>query len=547
MVVVERHRTAMSRTFLSRPVMQALDDGLITTSGSVFDYGCGRGNDIRLINQMGIRATGWDPAFAPKASRQSANVVNLGYVVNVIEDPAERAAALREAWQLTTEILIVSARLALEAQTIVGQPHGDGLVTSSRTFQKFFTQEQLRSWIDSTLGTRCVAGAPGIFYVFREAQAQQRLLARQARGAATFRQGVAEILYQKHEELLLPLETWVKEHGRLPSPADIPYAHRIVEELGSLRTAFSIVVRATGQDRWSGVRLPPSRRSEERFERNLGLLQPLIDFLMDRGRLPRSGELSVEAELCAGFGSVRAAFSLVRRVTGPDRWAEYESKAKDSFLVYLALAAFGGRPKFSDLPEDFQYDAKDLFGSYREAQTQADDLLFASGNLDIVRQACGHASIGKRTPEALYVHRIGLTQLPPILRVYEGCARTLTGAVPDATIIKLHQQKPQVSYLIYPDFDRDPHPALKGSVISRLARLHVDYRNFAGSENPPVLHRKETFVPPDYQGRANFERLTRQEERRGLLDQPNIGTRHGWEQALATAGVQTRGHRLVKR
>lgn len=63
---VARHRTAINRVELSRPIRLALEDGLINQQTSVFDYGCGRGNDIRLLQTRGIRSAGWDPAYSPK-------------------------------------------------------------------------------------------------------------------------------------------------------------------------------------------------------------------------------------------------------------------------------------------------------------------------------------------------------------------------------------------------------------------------------------------------------------------------------------------------
>src|SRR4051794_4838011 len=99
----------MSRSGLSRPLQQALDDGLLDDA-TVFDYGCGRGDDVRTLGALGFTAAGWDPAHSPGSTRQSATVVNLGYVVNVIEDRAERADALRRAWDLAESVLIVSAR-----------------------------------------------------------------------------------------------------------------------------------------------------------------------------------------------------------------------------------------------------------------------------------------------------------------------------------------------------------------------------------------------------------------------------------------------------
>jgi len=48
--------------------------------------------------------------------------------------------------------------------------------------------------------------------------------------------------------------------------------------------------------------------------------------------------------------------------------------------------------------------------------------------------------------------------------------------------------------------------------------------------NPPILHRKETFLPPDDPRRERFARLTRQEEKYGLYAETStIGTREGWQ------------------
>jgi DNA phosphorothioation-associated putative methyltransferase len=127
-----------------------------------------------------------------------------------------------------------------------------------------------------------------------------------------------------------------------------------------------------------------------------------------------------------------------------------------------------------------------------------------------------------------------------------GAAETLTGNVDDATIVKLHRQRPQVSFLIYPTFDQEPHPALQGSLVGRLPQLRVSYKDFSNSDNPPILHRKEAFVPLNYPGRDKFARLTRQEERAHLLDASNIGRQREWEHALVEGGYRLRGHQLVR-
>ena len=101
---------------------------------------------------------------------------------------------------------------------------------------------------------------------------------------------------------------------------------------------------------------------------------------------------------------------------------------------------------------------------------------------------------------------------------------------------------------MYPDFETDPHPALLRSVKLDLRTREIDCREFAGSANPPILHRKEAFLRPDDPLRAKFARLTRQEERAGLLDETTtIGTREGWQRRLAENGFTIRGRRLIRR
>jgi hypothetical protein len=102
---IERHRTAMKRYSLSRPLALAMSHHLISPSSKVLDYGCGRGADIRLLQKAGIPASGWDPHFRPDDPLLPADCVNLGYVLNVIEDPAERAATLHNAFQLAEKVL----------------------------------------------------------------------------------------------------------------------------------------------------------------------------------------------------------------------------------------------------------------------------------------------------------------------------------------------------------------------------------------------------------------------------------------------------------
>jgi hypothetical protein len=122
------------------------------------------------------------------------------------------------------------------------------------------------------------------------------------------------------------------------------------------------------------------------------------------------------------------------------------------------------------------------------------------------------------------------------------------GEVEGANIIKIHRRSGKISYLVYPDFESDPHPALLRCIRLSLRTRELHCYDYAGSANPPILHRKETFLAPDHPLHAKFARLTRQEEQHGLLtESTTIGTRAGWQARLAAAGLMLRGHRVVQK
>jgi DNA phosphorothioation-associated putative methyltransferase len=477
-MTVRRQRTAMARTALSRPLTCALDDGVVTTDTTVFDYGCGRGGDLQRLTALGIRCAGWDPAHQPSTARQPADIVNLGYVVNVIDDPGERRDTLAAAWALTGKVLIVAARLTWEARDLQGRPFGDGIITNSGTFQKFYAQNELRSWIEETTGAPTIAAAPGILYAFRDHASAQTLLAdRVHRASRSYEPWINLALFDQHHELL----------------------------------------------------------------------QPIIAFLTRRGRLPRPGELPDAEPVRHIFGSLARAFAVITAATDPHQWEQIFAQRAADLLVYLALARFDGRPRFTDLPAALQYDIRHFCGTYRSGCQKADRLLVTAGNMDAVDLAACASPVGKLTPSSLYTHHTALGDLPPVLRVLDGCAKILAGTIPGANLIKINREQPLVSYLTYPAFDTDPHPILATSVTVNLRKLTVDRRDYRASANPPLLHRKEEFIAEDHPLRERFARLTAQEVRRGLYATPErIGTLQGWQQVLDEHGVQLRGHRLVR-
>ena len=159
-VEIARHKTAIQRGDLSKPTKLLLEHGLLTPKTSFFDYGCGLGTDVAGLSELGYFATGWDPVHAPNNEKHSgASVVNLGFVLNVIEDPAERVETLIDAWTHThpkTGVLAVSTLVAGRETYACARPLGDGVVTSRGTFQKYFEQTELQALIEDALHTDAV-------------------------------------------------------------------------------------------------------------------------------------------------------------------------------------------------------------------------------------------------------------------------------------------------------------------------------------------------------------------------------------------------------
>ncbi len=475
---VARHRTAIGRSTLSRPLRLALEADLLGPRGTVMDYGCGRGDDLRRLQRLGVDAVGWDPAHRPEGPRRPSDLVNLGYVLNVIENPVERVETLRAAWELALDCMVVAALVAVETST-KAVPYGDGVLTTRGTFQKYFEQQELEAFIRQYVEVEPVALGLGVFAVARTPAKRARLLARRFR----------------HRPRSLP-----------------PQAARAM------------------------------------FEDNQAVLEPLVAFVEERGRFPARAETSAFQAVADRFGSIARATRLLQRAMPTEFWQRAVESAKADLLVYMALAHFGGRPRYSELDPDMQEDIRAHFGSYAKGVEQADALLFSLGQSGVLRSAANEATVGKLLPDGLYVHVDYLSQLPVVLRLFEGCARRYLGGVEDANLVKLRLDRPAISYLTYGDFWKDPHPALERSLQVDLQTFRVRIDDYATRASPPVLHRKELFIATDHPKYQMFARLTRQEEQRGLFDSPaHIGTKEAWNAVLQDRGVELRGHRLVTR
>ena len=174
-------RTALKRNKLSTP-MQWLDKhDYLHGSYSIFDYGCGQGDDVRLLCGRGLDVSGWDYVHAPDCPKTRADIVNMGFVINVIPDPAVRQDALVEAFMLANKMLLVSVIAGGASAAAKFPPCGDGIVTQRGTFQKYFSRAELEAYIVKVLGVQPVMITANMAMVFKNTRDRDVLLYRKAR------------------------------------------------------------------------------------------------------------------------------------------------------------------------------------------------------------------------------------------------------------------------------------------------------------------------------------------------------------------------------
>jgi DNA phosphorothioation-associated putative methyltransferase len=455
---VKRHRTAIGRAQLSRPVQCAMEQGLLVRGKTFFDYGCGLGDDIHYLQQLGFQAEGWDPAHCPQKPRRPADVVNLGFVLNVIEDPVERLAALREAYSLADDALVVAViRPPADCGNRTWLPCGDGVMTGRDTFQKYFAQDELRQFLEDALGSTAVALDLGIFVVFRDPVRCQEFMAQRSRRCIDW--------------------------DRL-SPRLLPKRH--------------------------------AGRQEHLFAEHRALLEEFWRMVLDLGRPPGPGEFGREADLRAALGSTRKALRFVLRHFGPEAFEEARRRRREDWLVYLAVANLRRPVPYRHLALSLKADVKAFFGDYRKALAEATESLYFIGDPDVIREECEAATLGWQDEQALYVHRDLVGQLSVILRIYVGCAEMLYGSLGEVDLIKIHKRSGKVSFLIYDDFERKRLPELVMRVKVNLRNQQVDVFESVPDAEPEILYFKHRYVSPDHPKFRAWCRLSRQLERAGM-------------------------------
>jgi hypothetical protein len=147
-------------------------------------------------------------------------------------------------------------------------------------------------------------------------------------------------------------------------------------------------------------------------------------------------------------------------------------------------------------------------------------------------------SVGKELPDAVYVHQVALDSVPIELAAH--LARVVVSLKLDKkqwNIVKFFKRDHKVALLNYPRFFEDAYPALEHAYTVDLERATFRESDYRNSDNPPILHRKETFLKPNHPSAPLFRKITEEGEKIGLYANPrSIGFKKSWERLISRKG-----------
>lgn len=491
--VIPRHLTALSRDGLSAPIQCLARHGFFKNEVSVFDYGCGKGDDVRNLVFNGISASGWDPHYAPNQPKQAGDIVNLGFVINVIENYEERVQALIGAYELCRVLLVVSTML-FNQNTRQGLSYNDGVITQRKTFQKYYTQAELKAFLTEQLETDAIPVAPGIFYIFKDKDAEQRfLLNRQS----------------NHKNI----------------------------------TIFS--------KRRTSPQLPKLSRYEKKYLSYKHLIDPLWQQSLELGRIPDKTEISNQPELIDGFGSIRKALQFMLSHFDESVLEVAKLIKIDDLLTYFALQTFSKRKTYKNLDPTLRIDISFFFNDYKNAIATAQSSLYQISNSELITSLCIHASergLGYLDcEEALHLHTSYVGQLPAILRIYIGCATVLYGDLEQTDIIKIHSKSGKLSLMRYDGFENKPLPELLERVKINLREQSFDIYQYGYEFEPTYLYLKSRYINEEFKNYAEQLAFDEQIQALGLFDLTGYGPKPDiFKDTLAKLRLEINGFELIR-
>ena len=430
---VFRHRTALKRKKLSSCMGALVDSSLVTNKSKIFDYGCGRGDDVSILAQNNFEnVSGWDPYFAKdNAIPKNSEFVSLSFVLNVIEDADERHSVLKKAFKIASKALVFSVMLEHQNTLQFAYPFNDGYLTSINTFQKYYSAPEIEAVVKEQLNETPIKLGPGIYIVFKDKSLEQ------------------EYLFKRQLGLLVETKTAVKDD------AGDRFAEALVAKMVKTILSFG--------------RVPKLTELKSKFQEEIA--QARVSY----NRLSR---LALSQISISDLKHVREAFSA-------------------EILIFLAINRFDGRVKYGDLPEKFQIDVRAHFGSLRSANEEAERLLFSLSDTDGLISAAldaERAGHGQLIGTKFRCRSKQCDKLPKNLRLFYKIGERLHRSISDTDIIQLHLETKKMAFLIVNEFERSSLPRIHSREIVNFASQDIAVVPHQEKEQVRILFLKSALM-----------------------------------------------------
>ena len=323
-------------------------------------------------------------------------------------------------------------------------PYKDGVVTSRKTFQKYYAQSEFRSFLETSLGENAIAVGQGIFIIFKDKIEEQFFLLE--------RQHIKRDWQQKTQRELQSREISIKK---------------------------------------------------DLIDKHVDLFTDFWETSLELGRIPSNNEFEFSDQIRRVAGSHNKAHQALVTHFGKELFAEAQQKRKEDLLVYFALGLFEKRKPQTLMPESLKRDIKAFYSSYNDALKEARNALFSVGNPILIEEACVKAyeklKCGEFNEGHDYIfHKDYLGDLPTELRIYVGCATQLYGDLEGIQLIKTHMTSGKVSLMSYKDWEGDT-PYLIERIKIKMRDQDIDFFDYVGEFQPqPLLNKAIYFRDENY-------------------------------------------------
>ena len=321
------------------------------------------------------------------------------------------------------------------------RPFRDGYLTSRKTFQKYFTQTELRDFIRSVLNVEPLAVGQGIFLVFRDELEEQRYLLRR------------QIGFNR------------REYRAVPKPM-------------------------TPQNK-------TINKSTEKLDKTT--VQALAAEIRALGRQPDIIELpkNLMTKLSQSKQGLQYAASRAIADIGHDELDDIVAARTEDLSLHFAMHAFSLRKSYGSFPPELRRDVRAFFGSHKRAQEAGQALLYSIGNQDLLLEdataaaaaGIGHLELGKLQ---FPTHR--LQELSVRLRGYVALAARLAGDLSEANLLRIHINSRKLTALTYDDFEASFIPRLTTRVKVEFDTFDVSIIDHSADNDVRLLYLKSRYL-----------------------------------------------------